>query len=106
MIERLYHKPKSKHKNFEEAEKAVDDDVALDDRKTNWCRQKLNQSCLRRCLCCRPCRLTREERMFAVARRQLQAELDIVAVLKKIRCFEAFYEHAKRSELGLDFDER
>ena len=107
MIERLYHKPKRVHKNFDEAVKASGEDFTLDDRKTSWCRQKLNQSsCLRRCLCCRPCRLSKEERMFAVARRQLQAELDIVAVLKKIRCLEAFYEHAKRSELGIDFDER
>jgi len=69
----------------------------MDDRKTSWCRQRLNDSCVRRCLCCPPCKLQREERLFARARTQLQKELDIVAFVRKIRRMDAICDQARKS---------
>ena len=48
-------------------------------------------SCITR-RCCHICRLSREERLFGVARDDLEAEIDIVDFLKKIRKLDGFYE--------------
>mmetsp|Transcript_14286 Transcript_14286/g.17997 ORF Transcript_14286/g.17997 Transcript_14286/m.17997 type:complete len:159 (-) Transcript_14286:632-1108(-) len=76
----------------------------LQDSKTSWLRQSLNDSCcLSWLMCCKPCRLSRQERLFKKARDHLGEELDIVNFLKKIRRFEAVEKFMKK-HIEMDID--
>lgn len=90
----------------------------LNDKETSLTRQKLNDwipGWMLRCCYCKPCRLSRQERLFEKARDALDNEINIINVLKQIRHFEAFYrlslqekwiskevaEHDKLRKVGL-----
>ena len=93
MIEMLYVKnEKAMDKNKEKKQDQTI--VNLNESKTRLYRQKIldccSKACLQRLLCFKICQLSREERLFAKARYDLDNEIDIIKFLKKIRRFEAF----------------
>ena len=59
----------------------------LDEKKTSWLRQKLISIFPKSCRC-KSFSLSKEEKLFKRARRQLREELDIVKFVKKIRRLE------------------
>ena len=84
LIETLFQKSNKKSR-INEQEQGTQDQNPLKDGSTTWCRQRLHASCIGICLKCKPCRLRREERLFASARVSLKKELDIVEFIKNIR---------------------
>ena len=53
-------------------------------------------------MCCNLTYLSRQERLFSKARMKLKQELDVVALLKKIRRFEALELSVRRLNLNID----